>query len=100
MHLGLIELLLPNAHIIHTTRDPINTCLSCYFQDFGATHTYSNNLHDLGTAFALYEKLMTQWRQVLSIPILDISYEELVADQTTVSRKMVDHCGFPVMTAA
>jgi len=27
---GLISLALPNARIIHTRRDPVDTCLSCF----------------------------------------------------------------------
>ena len=47
-HLGLIALLFPRARIIHCVRDPLDTCLSCYFQDFGPRHAYSCDLRHVG----------------------------------------------------
>lgn len=93
LHLGLIELLFPGAKVIHCLREPLDTCLSCYFQDFGARHTYTGDLVHLGEYYVQYERLMRHWQEVLSIPILDIRYEELVADQERLSRSMVEFCG-------
>jgi tetratricopeptide (TPR) repeat protein len=93
MCLGLIELLFPGAHIIHCARDPLDTCLSCYFQDFPRGHSYAYDLSNLGVFYRNYQKLMQHWRQVLMIPIMEIRYEDLVADQELVSRHLVDFCG-------
>ncbi len=93
LHLGLIELLFPGARIIHCIREPLDTCLSCYFQDFGARHTYTGDLVHLGEYYMQYERLMRHWQEVLSIPVLEIRYEELVADQERLSRSMLEFCG-------
>ena len=45
--MGLIHVAIPNARIIHMQRDPIDTCLSIYFQNFDGTHSYANDLEDL-----------------------------------------------------
>ena len=90
--LGLIELLFPEAHVIHCMRDPLDTCLSCYFQDFSRTHAYSYDLAHLGAYYNDYLRMMAHWRTVLKIPIMDISYEDLIADQEAVSRKLVEFC--------
>lgn len=93
LHLGLIAILFPNAHIIHCRRDPVDTCLSCYFQNFGGTHTYSSDLDALAAYYRLYDQIMAHWHAVLPMPILDFSYEELVMDQAGMSRKLVEFCG-------
>jgi len=95
LHLGLIAVLFPNASIVHCRRDPMDTCLSCFFQYFGELQglSFTNNLEDLGFCYSEYERLMAHWHQVLPVPILDISYEELVASQEMISRQMIAHIG-------
>ncbi|MHB8453982.1 MAG: tetratricopeptide repeat-containing sulfotransferase family protein [Acidiferrobacterales bacterium] len=93
--LGLIEKLFPNARIIHTIRHPLDTCLSCYFQNFGNTHTYSSNLRALGEVYRIYEKLMAHWHATLSIGILDVHYETLVNSPETEVRRLLKFCQLP-----
>ena len=96
LYLALIHAALPNAKIIHMRRNPIDTCLSIYFQNFGVFHTYANDLGDLAHYYSQYSRLMNHWRQNLpSDVILDLPYEELVADPEIWSRKMVDFIGLP-----
>jgi len=78
LFIGLIHKLLPNARIINCVRNPIDTCLSCYFQHFGGYHPYAYNLSDLGKYYQQYIKLMHHWEEKLGIPILNVQYEELV----------------------
>ncbi len=93
--LGLIEKFFPNALIVHTMRHPLDTCLSCYFQNFANTHTYSSNLRTLGKVYRIYEMLMTHWHETLSIRILDVSYEALVNDPEKVVRTLLEFCNLP-----
>jgi tetratricopeptide (TPR) repeat protein len=95
MFLGLIELLFPGARIIHCRRDPLDTCLSCYFQDFARSHPYSYDLANLGGFYRNYERLMQHWREVIRLPMLEISYEDMIADQEAGSRRIVEFCGLP-----
>ncbi len=96
MRLGLIYLALPNAKVIHCRRDPIDNCLSIYKQDFNATHKYAYDLQELGGYYRLYEDLMSHWRQVLPEEfVFDLQYEEMVADQEGMTRKLLDFCGLP-----
>ncbi len=92
-HLGLIATLLPRARIIHCRRDPIDTCLSCYFQNFGGPIAYTLDLGHLGRYYRAYDRLMAHWAQVLPVPIFELNYEELTADQEAVSRRLVAFCG-------
>ncbi len=91
--LGLIELLFPDARVVHCVRDPLDTCLSCYFQDFAMSQPYSYDLANLGAFYRDYERLMEHWKTVLTIPMLDVSYEEMISDQEAVSRRLIEFCG-------
>lgn len=93
MYLGLIELLFPGARVIHCMRDPVDTCLSAYFQDFSSSHPYAYDLSNLGAFYRGYLKLMAHWRKVIHLPLLEIKYEDLIADQERVTRSLVEFCG-------
>ena len=95
LRLGLVGLLFPRAAIIHCRRDPLDTCLSCYFQNFRKGQSFSYDLRHLGVVYCQYERLMAHWRKVLPNPILDLDYEALIADQEGQSRRLVDFCGLP-----
>ena len=91
--LGLIELLFPNARVLHCVRDPMDTCLSCYFQQFSNGQLFSYDQSDLALYYQQYRRLMKHWKSTLSIPVMDIQYESLVQDTEGLSRKMLDFIG-------
>jgi tetratricopeptide (TPR) repeat protein len=92
LHLGLIQLLFPGARVIHISRDPLDTCLSCYFQEFTSTHSYAYDLEMLGAYYLQYERIMQHWASVLTIPILHAQYESLVENQEAESRRLLEFC--------
>lgn len=92
-HLGLIALLFPGARIIHCVRNPFDTCLSCYFQNFIGGNEFADDLEDLGAYYLEYRRLMDHWRHTLGLPMMTIHYEELIADQKSLSRELVEFCG-------
>jgi tetratricopeptide (TPR) repeat protein len=92
--LGLIYSVFPNARVIYMQRDPIDTCLSCYFQQFLTGMNFTFDMTDLVHYYREHQRIMAHWRAVLPPGfILDVPYEELVADQETWSRKMLDFIG-------
>ena len=93
LNLGLIALLFPQATIIHCRRDPLDTCLSCYFARFSHHLDFTFSLAGLGAYYRGYRRMMDHWREVLPVSILDVDYEELVANQEAVSRRLIAHCG-------
>jgi tetratricopeptide (TPR) repeat protein len=93
-YLGAIYSTFPNARIIYMQRDPIDTCLSCYFQYFSAAMNFSMDLSDLAHYFREHKRLMAHWREVMPPgSILNVPYSELVADQEAWTRKILDFLG-------
>jgi len=95
LHLGLITLLFPGARVIHSVRDPVDTCLSCYFQDFTKAHAYAADLGQLGRHYRAYLRMMAHWKEVLPLPMKAVRYDALVADPEPVVRELLDFCGLP-----
>jgi tetratricopeptide (TPR) repeat protein len=93
---GLIRLALPNAKIVHTMRDPIDTCVSCFSKLFTAEQNHTYDLGELGRYYKRYERLMAHWRRVLPAgSILDVHYEDVVADLEAQARRIIAYCGLP-----
>jgi len=92
LHLGLIALLFPNARIIYCRRHAMATCFSIYQHDFVGSHPYAYDLKKLGQRYCNHERLMSHWRDVLPMPILEVVYEDLVQDQGNQSRRILDFC--------
>ena len=89
-HLGVIHAVLPNARIIYLRRDPIDTCLSCYFQQFSLALNFTMDLSDLAHYYREHHRLITHWRSVLPPEtILDVPYEGLIADQEGWTRRIL-----------
>jgi tetratricopeptide (TPR) repeat protein len=91
---GLIHLALPNARIIHTRRDPVDTCVSCYSTLFARGQPFAYELGELGRYYRAYERMMDHWRRVLPDGVmLEVRYEELIADFERQARRVIAHCG-------
>ncbi|HZB94236.1 MAG TPA: tetratricopeptide repeat protein [Stellaceae bacterium] len=91
---GLIPLALPNARIVHTVRDPVDTCLSCFAKLFAGEQHHTYDLGELGRYYRRYERLMAHWRRVLPPgTLLDVRYESVVADLEGEARRILAHCG-------
>lgn len=91
---GLIALMLPNARIIHAVRDPLDTCFSCFSKLFANGQYETYDLAELGRYYRRYQKLMEHWRAVLPPErILEVRYEDVVADLAGQARRMIAYCG-------
>ena len=96
LYIGLIHLAFPNAKIIHAMRDPIDTCFSCYARLFNDTMDIAYDLETLGRYYVMYRKVMAHWHKVLPAgTILDLSYEEMVADSEGQTRRILEYVGLP-----
>lgn len=93
MFLGLIAMALPNAKIIHCTRDPLETCFSIYKQNFTGSHVYTNELTELGQYFGEYQRMMTHWQSLFPDQIYEVNYERVVADSEQEITQLLNYCG-------
>lgn len=92
---GLIKLLFPKARIIHCRRDAIDNCLSCYFLSFKEDNAYNADLHTLGRYYREYDRLMRHWNEVFPGQIVLARYEDMVSDQESQSRRLIEYLGLP-----
>jgi len=78
LYIGVICQLFPDIKIININRNPIDNCLSIYFQYFNDSHRYATNLSDISHHYAGYLKLMDYWQQQLPKNIISVNYEDIV----------------------
>ncbi len=96
VNLGLIASILPGARIIHVRRDPRDVALSNFQQNFKARHGgmgFAFDLEHIAGQLNMHQRIMTHWREVLPIPMLELRYEALVADQAAATAQMLDYLG-------
>ena len=93
-YIGVIYSVFPNARFIYMERDPIDVCMSCYFQNFVAGMNFSKDLSDLAYHYKGHRKLFKHWQAVLPPEnLLSCPYVELVRDHQGWTRKMLDFIG-------
>lgn len=95
LHVGMIRLMLPNAKVIHCKRNPIDNCLSIFKQNFGGVHAYAYDQAELGGYHRLYQDLMAHWNKVMPGFMFELQYEDMVADQEGMTRKVLEFCDLP-----
>jgi tetratricopeptide (TPR) repeat protein len=96
LYAGLVHAALPRVRIIHMQRHPLDTCLSIYSQHFFRLGSYANDLEDLAHYYTQYVRIMDHWRSVLpAAALLEVPYEELIADPEAWTRRMLEFSGLP-----
>jgi len=96
VNLGLIATILPAAKIVHVQRDPRDSAISNYQQNFKAKHGemgYAFKLEDIASEINNYCRVMAHWREVLPLPVFEFAYEELVDDEEGTVRRLLDFIG-------
>ncbi|HEY7979084.1 MAG TPA: tetratricopeptide repeat protein [Rhizomicrobium sp.] len=93
---GMLATLFPNAKIIHTMRNPVDTCLSSYTKLYKDDMPHSYDLRELGRYYSKYLQLMAHWRRVLPKGfMLETQYEDVVADKETKAREIIAFLDLP-----
>ena len=95
LHIGLINLILPNAKIIDARRHPMASCFSGYTQLFARGQSFTYGLANIGRYYCAYVDVMDHWDRVLPGKVLCVQYEEMVADTESQVRRMLDYCELP-----
>lgn len=93
LHLGLIRTLFPEAPIIHTVRDPLDTLLSVLFLHFGEAVSYGFDQRDAAHYYIQYRRLVDHWRRIYPDVMIDVDYDQLVRDRDTQIAPVFDRLG-------
>jgi len=93
LHLGLASRVVPAARVIHCRRNAIDTCLSCYFQNFAGDLPWAHDLRSLGAFHRDCERVMEHWKGATGLPILEVRYEALVSEQERETRRVIEFLG-------
>ena len=91
--LPIILALFPHARVIHVRRDPVETALSVYRNEFPKFVSFANRLEDIGHYYGEYSRLMGHWNAILGERFLTVDYEDLVADFANVAPGLLRFCG-------
>lgn len=95
LYAGLIHLALPEAKIIHLTRQPMDACYAIYKRLFQDAYPWSYDLGEIAAYYLAYRRLMKHWNQVMPDVIHELAYEDLVTDFEARSRKLINFCNLP-----
>jgi hypothetical protein len=95
LHIGLIQLILPNARIIDARRHPLACCLSNFKQHFASGQNFSYSLTDIGRFYRDYVELMAHYDTVLPGLVHRVFHEDMIEDTENEIRRLLDYCGLP-----
>jgi tetratricopeptide (TPR) repeat protein len=99
LHIGMIQLVLPNAKVIDARRHPLACCFSNYRQHFASGQRFAYDLADLGRYYRDYVELMAHFDAVLPGRVHRVIYERMVEDTEAEVRRLLDYCGLPFEAA-
>jgi tetratricopeptide (TPR) repeat protein len=95
LHVGMIQLILPNARIIDARRHPMGASFSAFKQHFARGQNFSYDLAEVGRYWADYARLMEHFDRVLPGKTHRVLYEDMVEDTEAEIRRLLDYCGLP-----
>jgi len=95
LHVGMIQLMLPNARIVDVRRHPLSCCVSAFRQHFAGGFDFAYDLADLGRYYTDYVDLMAHYDAVLPGHVTRVIYEDLIEDTEGQVRRLLDSLGLP-----
>jgi hypothetical protein len=95
LYIGLIKRLFPDAKIVHTTRNPLDNCLSVFFLHLDQQMSYALSLRDIGHYYREYQRLMSHWKGEFGVDIFDFDYDALVQDPHRRLGALCEFLGLP-----
>lgn len=99
MYVGVIQAMLPGAHVVISRRDPLETCFSCYRQLLPDGSDYSRTPEDLAAFWREFDASANHWAKLHPAHVYQHGYEAMLADPEPSIRKLLDACGLPFETA-
>ncbi len=93
--IGMLACLFPEARFVHVHKHPMDACLGCYKQLFTQGQLFSCDLDELGDFYIEYRRIMRHWQEVVPERIINIGYEQLVAEPARVVARLLEFLGLP-----
>lgn len=90
LNVGLIEILFPNAIILHCSRNPIDTCLSCYFQNFSHPQPHTYKLNNLASSYTNYKRIIQHWKNTSTLKIVDVQYNDVISNTEETIKNIIE----------
>tara|TARA_Y100000031_G_scaffold22431_1_gene23413 strand:+ start:1710 stop:3182 length:1473 start_codon:yes stop_codon:yes gene_type:complete len=96
IQVGFLSKVLPSSRAIMLHRHPLDNAVSCYTTNLvAAGHPYTNNLEHLGRVWIERKKMTDMWTDILSIPVMELHYENLVANQREETERLIKFLDLP-----
>ncbi len=96
-YLDIAAAMFPQARVIHLRRDPRDTVLSLWSQDFAHPDmAFAYDFEDMAAYMEGHDALMHHWKKALRIPIHELDYEALVTDTDATLASLCDFIGASV----
>ena len=95
LYIGLIKRLFPDAKIVHTTRNPLDNCLSIFFLHLDQQMSYALSLEDIGHYYREYRRAMAYWKSEFAGDIFDFDYDALIKDPQRELKALCEFLGLP-----
>lgn len=96
LQLGFLSKMLPSSRAVMLHRHPLDNAVSCYTTNLLISgHSYTNSLETLGETWIKRKEITDHWMKILSIPMMDLHYEKLVADQRGETERLIEFLDLP-----
>lgn len=92
---GAALAMLPAARVVVIRRDPVETCLACFRQLFSEKSAFACDLDELADYCIDFLRLTRFWRGQYPERVLDLQYENLLAEPEAEIRRLLDFCDLP-----
>lgn len=86
---------LPDAHIIHISRNSLDVAWSCWRAQFDAESAWSNSPEGTALYISCYQRMMEVWMKRFPDSITEVSYENLVRNPDQEIPRILRACGLP-----
>jgi len=90
--LGLLATMFPQGKFIYSKRDPRDIAVSCWVTNFKQIR-WACDQEDIAARILAHQRIMAHWKTLLPVNVLEVEYEETVADTEASARRIIDFVG-------
>ncbi|MGB5346711.1 MAG: sulfotransferase, partial [Woeseia sp.] len=93
LYLGAMKALFPKAKIIYTMRNPLDNCLSVYFERLGLAMNYAVSLDSTAHYYEQQVRLRNHWQSLFGADVHVVDYEQLIKEPKSQVSEMLRFLG-------